>query len=363
MQIRILPLGCGSRAAVLLIAVGLTVYGGIRWVLGEEKAHASKTAASAVNPPETFGKIERVDPALDKILPADAKLQKLATGFDWSEGPVWLPAKKTLLFSDIPPNNILMWDPAGKKLTVFLHPASDIGSVKRGGEPGTNGLLLDKEGRLVTCEHGRRCVSRLEADGKRTVLADKYNGKRLNSPNDAAYHSNGDLYFTDPPYGMEKGWDDPARELDFCGVYRLSPDGKVTLLTKELSRPNGIAFSPDEKTLYVANSDPARPIWMAFDVESSGELANGRVFFDASAWAKGGRKGLPDGLKVDQHGHVFATGPGGVHIFSPAGKHLGTIDTGEATANCGWGEDGSVLYITADMHLGRIKTTTKGAGW
>jgi gluconolactonase len=310
----------------------------------------------------TFGKITRADAAFKQLIPESAELEKLAEGFEWSEGPVWDRQGGYLLFSDIPPNRILKWSPENE-IQVFLEPASDIGSVKRGGEPGTNGLTLDKEGRIVTCEHGRRCVSRIEKDGQRTILADRYNGKRLNSPNDLCYKSNGDLYFTDPPYGLEKNWDDPAREQEFCGVYRLQPDGVVTLLTKELSRPNGIAFSPDEKTLYVANSDPKKPIWMAFDVLADGTLSKGRVFFDSTPWLAAGKKGLPDGLKVDTHGNVFATGPGGVHVFSPTGKHLGSIETGEATANCGWGDDGSTLYITADMFLARVKTATKGAGW
>jgi gluconolactonase len=197
--------------------------------------------------------------------------------------------------------------------------------------------------------------------GKRT-LVDNYMGKRLNSPNDAAFKSSGELYFTDPPYGLPKNWDDPSRELDFCGVYRYGKDGKVTLLTKELSRPNGIAFSPDEKTLYVANSDPEKAIWMAYPVQGDGTIGKGRVFADVTEMVKQ-HKGLPDGMKVDRAGNLFASGPGGIHIYSPDGKLLGRIDTGEATANCAWGDDGSTLYITADMWICRVKTKTRGAGW
>jgi gluconolactonase len=320
----------------------------------------------------TFGTIERKDSALDKLLPKDAKLEKLATGFDWAEGPVWCKkevpgsgiagAAPYLLFSDIPPNRIMKWMPGSTKAIIFMHPAGYTGKEPRGGEPGTNGLVLDKEGHLVACDHGDRRVYRLQSDGTKRTLADRYEGKRLNSPNDLCFKSNGGLYFTDPPYGLEKNWDDPARELDFCGVYRLSKDG-LTLLTKELTRPNGIAFSPDEKTLYVAQSDPAAAIWRAFDVKDDGTITNGRVLFDATDWVKAGKKGLPDGLKVDKDGNLWATGPGGVVVLDKNGKHLGTIDTGEATANCGWGGDGSTLYITADMHLARIKTSTKGAGW
>ena len=321
----------------------------------------------------TFGTIERQEAAFDKLIPQGAKLEKLATGYEWAEGPVWCKKEVPgsgiagrvpfLLFSDIPPNRIMRWSAPSDEAIIFMHPAGYSGAALRGGEPGTNGLALDSEGRLVACDHGDRRVYRLEANGQKETLADKYEGKRLNSPNDLCYKSNGDLYFTDPPYGLEKNWDDPARELDFCGVYRLSKDGKLTLLTKEMTRPNGIGFSPDEKTLYVAQSDPAAAIWKAFDVKDDGTLSNGRVFFDATAWVKAGKKGLPDGLKVDKAGNLFATGPGGVVVFDKAGKHLGTINTSEATANCGWGEDGSMLYITADMHLARIKTTTKGAGW
>ncbi len=211
----------------------------------------------------------------------------------------------------------------------------------------------------------RRSADRaLKPDGKSfETLADKYDGKRFNSPNDAVFKSNGDLYFTDPPYGLEGLNDDPAKELAFNGVYRLAKDGTVTLLTKEMTFPNGIGFSPDEKTLYVAQSDPQAPIWKAFDVKPDGTLGSSRVFADATAWAEAGRKGLPDGLKVDQRGNVFATGPGGVHVFAADGAHLGTIDTGEATANCGFGEDGSVLFVCADMYLGRIQTNTKGLGF
>lgn len=310
----------------------------------------------------TMGKIERLDPRLDTLLPKDARLEKLADGFAWSEGPVWIRDGGYLLFSDIPNNRIVKWKD-GEGISDFMKPAGYTGSRSRGGEPGTNGLLLDPQGRLVCCEHGDRRVSRVEKDGKKSTLADRFDGKRLNSPNDACYKSNGDLYFTDPPYGLEKNWDDPAREQDFCGVYRLTKDGKVTVLTKEMSRPNGICFSPDEKTLYVANSDPKRAIWMAFPVKADGNLGEGKVFFDATPWVQQRKKGLPDGLKVDQKGNLFATGPGGVCIFAPDGKHLGTIDTGVPTANCGWGDDGTVLYVTADKSLCRIKTSTKGPGF
>jgi gluconolactonase len=317
--------------------------------------------ASQEKKPATMGKVISKDPRFDKLIPKGAKIEVLAGGFQWTEGPVWLRDGGFLLFSDIPNNTINKWK-EGEGISVFLKPSGYTGAKERGGEPGSNGLLLDSQGRLILCEHGDRRVTRLEKNGKKTVLADKYMGKRLNSPNDCVFHSNGDLYFTDPPYGLEKNWDDPARELDFCGVYRLSKKGKLTLLTKEMSRPNGIALSIDEKTLYVANSDPKKAIWMSFPVKSDGTLGDGRIFFDAQALTKT-KKGLPDGMKVDHLGNLFATGPGGVLVFTPQGEHLGTIDTGVPTANCAFGDDGTVLYITADKNLCRIKTSTKGKGF
>lgn len=194
------------------------------------------------------------------------------------------------------------------------------------------------------------------------MLAKDYMGKRLNSPNDLTFHSNGDLYFTDPPYGLEKNWDDPARELDFCGVYRIHK-GKIELLTKEMSRPNGITLSPDEKTLYVANSDPKKAIWMAFPVKEDGTLGEGKVFFDATKSVGKSKPGLPDGMRVDTQGNLFATGPGGVLVFDAKGKHLGTIATGVPTSNCAFGDDGSTLYVTADHDVCRIRLSTKGNGY
>jgi gluconolactonase len=316
----------------------------------------------------TVGSIERLDPRFDALVPPGAVIEVLGSGFAWSEGPVWVASDKgglpagCLLFSDIPHNRIHRWQP-DKGLAIFMEPAGFTGPADYGRERGCNGLTLDREGRLILCEHGDRRVARLEPGGGKKTLADSFQGKRLNSPNDAAVHSSGSIYFTDPPYGLPQGWDDPRRELDFCGVYRLAPDGTLTLLCDTMTRPNGIAFSPDEKTLYVAQSDPAAPIWRAFRVAADGTLADGgsggRVFFDASVLAKT-RRGLPDGLKVDAAGNLFATGPGGVLVFAPDGTHLGTLLTGQATANCGFGADGQTLFITADSLLCRVRLATKG---
>lgn len=309
----------------------------------------------------TFGTIERLDPRFDRIIPPGAALEKLDEGFEWSEGPAWDRKANRLYFSDVPRNVVHAWSDAGGRVD-FLRPSGYTGPTPRGGEPGSNGLVIDPEGRLVLCQHGDRRVARACSDGRFETLADRFEGKRFNSPNDAAYKSDGSLYFTDPPYGLAKGNDDPAKEIPYNGVYRLAKDGTVTLLTKEMSFPNGIAFAPDESTLYVANSDPKRAIWMAFPVKDDGTLGAGNVFADFTKQV-GVKPGLPDGMKVDRSGNVFATGPGGVLVFALDGTHLGTIDSGEATANCGWGGDGSTLYVTADMYLGRIATTTKGPGF
>jgi len=318
---------------------------------------------------QPFGKIVRLDPAFDELIGKDAELEVLAGGHVWTEGPVWVPREGGfLLFSDIPRNRVYKWQ-EGKGESVFLEPAGYTGRATNLKEPGSNGLMLDPDGKLVLMEHGDRRVARLEdwASKKKKTLADRYEDKRLNSPNDGTYKSNGDLYFTDPPYGrmLKDGKADefPDRDLDFCGVYRLSKDGKLTLLTKEMTKPNGIALSPDEKTLYVANSDPKKAIWMAFPIKDDGTLGEGKVFFDATKMVHADNPGLPDGMKVDAKGNLFATGPGGVLIFTAEGKHLGTIATGVPTANCAFGNDGSMLYVCADKSLTRIKTKTKGKGF
>ena len=329
-------------------------------------AFATMTITSVnAQAPKTIGSIERLDPAFDKLVPAGATIEVLGSGFDWSEGCCWIKDKGFLVFSDIPPNKIMKWDPKSG-ISVFMEKVGYTGKepfVSPTPEPGTNGLMLDPEGRLVCCCHGDRVIKRIEKDGKITVIADKYEGKRLNSPNDCVYKSNGDLYFTDPPYGLPYREKDPGKELDWFGVYRLGKDGKVTLLTKEMTRPNGIGFSPDEKTLYVAQSDPDAAIWKAFPVNADGTLGASRVLFDGTKWAKEGRPGLPDGMAVDKQGHIWATGPGGVYCFTPEGKLLGRLNTGERTANCKFGDDGKTLFVCADMHICRVKTNVTGTNY
>ncbi len=305
----------------------------------------------------TIGSVERLSPALDAIVPEGAQLEVLSDGHAWVEGPVWVPALQSILYSDIPNNAIYRWRQGGEE-TLWLQPSGYLSDVPRGGQMGSNGLLLARDGRLVLAQHGDRRLARMDAplDNPRPAfetLADSYRGKRLNSPNDVAQRSNGDFYFTDPAYGLD-GSDEP-KELDFQGVYRVSADGSLTLLTDELSAPNGIVFSPDESTLYVSNSDArSQPVIMAYGVRADGTLDEGRVFY--ASWG--------DGMCIDRRGDLFVAGPSnGVLVLSPSGEHLGTLHTTVRTANCTFGDDGSTLYVTANTHLMRIRTTVKGVGF
>ena len=310
-----------------------------------------------------IGQIARLDPGLDNIIDKNAKIEVIGDGFLWSEGPVWVKNGGYLLFSDVPANIIYKWK-EGEKITEFLKPSGYTGTMPYGDEPGSNGLTINNLGQLISCEHGDRRISAMPlAIGGKKTLADNYLGKRFNSPNDIVQKSNGDYYFTDPPYGMPKKEKDSSRETALFGVYRIGKNGLVSLIIKDLTRPNGLAFSPDEKTLYVAQSDPEKAYLMAYPVLADGKVGKGKIFFDATPMVKQGLKGLPDGLKIDKKGNIFTTGPGGILVISPLGKLLGKIETGEATANCAFGNDGSVLYITADMFLLRIQTKTIGVGF
>ncbi|MEP0132876.1 MAG: SMP-30/gluconolactonase/LRE family protein [Eudoraea sp.] len=304
------------------------------------------------------GEIEAYEESFWSIVPKASRIEVIAEGHDWTEGPLWLPEQEMLLYTDIPRNAIYSWK-AGEEAKLYLQPSGFMGENFEGSEPGANGLLLNSEGELVLCQHGDRQMalmqsSVLEPAANYKTLTSAFKGKRFNSPNDATYKSNGDLYFTDPPYGLPQRMDDPNKELDYQGVYRLSQEGELTLLTTEFTRPNGIAFSPDEKKLYVANSDPELAVWKVFDVLDDGSVSNVEIFFDATELVTK-EKGLPDGLKVDNDGNLFATGPGGVFVFSPEGKLLGKIKTGQATSNCAFNEDKSTLYITADSYVLRVR--------
>jgi gluconolactonase len=309
--------------------------------------------------PASAATIVRHDPRFDKLVPKGAKLEKIADGFTWVEGPVWNRQGQYLLFSDIPANTVFKWK-EGEGVKPFLKPGGYTGTAPfTGKEPGSNGLTFDSNGRLVLCKHGDRLIARLEANGTFTTLADRYDGKRINSPNDLVFKSNGDLYFTDPPFGLPKAFDDPDK-APVQGVYRVSMDGKVTLLIKDLKAPNGIAFSPDEKILYVSDVDPKRAAWLAYDVKQDGTVTNGRVFFDATRWRRGPFFG-PDGFKIDKNGNLFGARPGGISVFAPDGTHLGDIETGQPTSNVAWGEDGSTLFVTGGSSVYRMRVVTKGA--
>ena len=305
------------------------------------------------------GSVERLSPMVDKIIPPGELPEIIAEGFEWSEGPVWLPEQGILLFSDIPENSVFQWSEKDG-LKLYLKPSGYTDTLPRGGETGSNGLLLDQKGRLVLCQHGDRRMARMDApldipEPNYITLVDNWQGKRFNSPNDAVFNSHGDLFFTDPAYGMEFRYEDPKREMDFTGVYKLSAKGVLTLLTDQMTAPNGIGLSPDESKLYVANSgEGEQAIWMVYGFREDGSLDKGKIFHVASAEKKI-EKGAPDGLEVREDGIIFATGPGGVWVFSPDGEHLGTVKTGQATSNCTLANEGRYLYITADMYIMRIR--------
>jgi gluconolactonase len=301
--------------------------------------------------------VTRLDPTIDQIVPREVVVEKLAEGFQFIEGPVWVRDGGYLLFSDPNANTIYSWTPEGQ-LSVFRaksgYRGPDIGEY---GQPGSNGLTLDREGRLTINEHGNRRVTRLEKNGVLTVLADRYEGKRLNSPHDLVYKADGALYFTDPPFGLPRFHEDPRKELPYTGVFRYA-DGRLRLLTTDLTGPNGIAFSPDERYLYVTNWDLKKKVVMRYEVTADGGLTNGHVFFDMTGAP--GEEAL-DGLKVDQRGNLYASGPGGLWIISPEAKHLGTIKTPELPANFAWGdEDGRTLYMTARTSLYRVRLGIPG---
>ncbi|MDR6843209.1 SMP-30/gluconolactonase/LRE family protein [Pseudoxanthomonas sacheonensis] len=310
------------------------------------------------------GRVTAFDPSFHAVVAADAKVEKIAEGFTWSEGPAWVAAGNYLLFTDVPENTLYRWSERDG-LSVFLKPSGydgpDTGVLR---EAGANGLFAETGGTVLLADSGSRLVARLDPrTKKKTTLAANFKGKRFNSPNDVVRRSDGAVFFTDPPYGL-KGLDDsPAKELSFNGVYRIDADGTVHLLDDGLSFPNGIALSPDERTLYVSNSDPKRPVWMAYSLDAQGEVLEKRVFADASDLLGEGVPGLPDGMAVSSDGKLFATGPGGVLVFDADGKRLGRIETGAAISNCAFGDDGHTLYMSSHTFVARVRVKTTGFGF
>lgn len=345
----------GRRITGLAALVVFCLCGCSNSRLSAQAASGRPAAKNPVPISSTTADIERLDPAINALVPRNAKLEKVATGFGFTEGPVWRPGMG-LWFSDLTEDVVRQWSPDGKVL-VILRPMGFPARMWGGrGLVGPNAMVADKDGAILLCEHANRRIVRITKDMLISVVVDNYQGKRLNSPNDLVYKSDGSLYFTDPPYGLPQEQTDSAKELPFNGVFRLA-HGKLQVLIKDLDDPNGIAFSPDEKTLYVDNSDPKRKIWMMYDVAPDGTVRNGRVMADATS-SKGA--GNPDGMKLDSQGNIYSAGPGGLWIFSPKGNHLGTIETPEVVANCAWGDDGKTLYIVARTSVYRIRLSVPG---
>jgi len=320
-------------------------------------------AVTAAAEPLGTGRVTRYDAALDAVIAPNASIEKLAEGFTWAEGPVWIAAGY-LLFTDVPENKMYRWSPAENGASVFLSPSGYSGPPLKGvREAGANGLHVDGAGSLLIADSGSRLIARLDlATKRRQTLAASYGGKRFNSPNDIARKRDGTIFFTDPPYGLENGNDSPLKEMKINGVYRLDVDGKVTLIEDSLSFPNGIGLAPDERTLYVANSDPANPIWMRYTLDAKGNVTDRRKLADASDLMGPAAPGLPDGMAIAANGHLFASAPGGVLIMTPEGKRLGRIETGDAIANCAFGDDGRTLYMTSHKILARVRTLVAGSG-
>ena len=309
---------------------------------------------------ESVGRIDRFDESLDSLIATDAVVELLDVGFAWPEGPVWWQRNSCLLFSDIPRNAIYRWSEADGA-SIWMQPSGYTGVAYYGKEPGSNALTFDGEGRLWACEHGDRRISRLEHEGGKISIVDSYQGKRLNSPNDLALSADGDLYFSDPAYGLHRRYDDPRRELPFCGVYLVrSGTREAILVNDELENPNGVAFTPDGRALLVTQSNPLKAYVMRYPILAGGSLGAGEIvrdFTDRTDEAPG----LPDGIKVDLDGNIFTTGPGGVWVLRPDGAILGRVVTGSRIANLCWGDDGSTLYLCADDNLCRVRTRTRGA--
>ena len=324
------------------------------------KEVAEEVIKETVSSYKTMGTIERLSPKLNEIISENAKMEIIAEGYQWSEGPLWLETEQTLIWSDVPKNTIYSWK-EGEDAKVYLTPSGYTGEEpSKSREPGSNGLLFNPDGKLVLSQHGDRRMAMMDAplnapEAKFVTIVDNFNGKKFSSPNDAVYDSEGNLFFTDPPYGLPGQNESEDKEIDFNGVYKVSTDGNVTMLVDSITRPNGIAFSPDFTKCYVASSDPKKAIITVYDISEEKTFTNGKIFFDGTSMVAQGKRGLPDGLKIDNKGNVFATGPGGVLIFSPDGEHLGTLNTTQPTANCCFNTDKSILYITANSYILRLE--------
>jgi gluconolactonase len=333
-------------------AAALSLLAGCSSSTAAKKGPAEKSAAGV-------GNIVRLDPAFDELVPNDAQIEKVAGGFTFIEGPLWRPniGSGALWFSDVIGNVVRQWTPDGKVIELLNPGGYDgKGNLPAGGYNGPNGMATDKDDTVLLCQHGYRRIVRIDKNMQITTVVDKFEGKRLNSPNDVVFRSDGAFYFTDPPYGLPKGDADPAKELKFNGVYRYK-NGKLQAVIKDLSTPNGIAFSPDQNTLYIGNSEETHKFWEAYDVNPDGTVKNPRLIKDVTSEKE---EGVPDGMKVDSKGNIYGTGPGGIWVFSPDGRHLGTIKPPEIPANCGWGDDGKSLYMTARTGLYRIKLAVAG---
>lgn len=304
----------------------------------------------------TVGSVEILDSEINTLLSGEAKIEVLASGFEWAEGPLWLADQNALIFTDVPTNKIWKWTEVDS-LTLFLEPSGYLGTETNKKEPGANGLALDADGGLILCQHGERRIAKMnsplsEPKPDFTDLISEYEGQKFNSPNDLVVNKSGQIFFTDPPYGLDD-WD--PKELDFQGVYRLNTDGSIKLVLDSLNRPNGIGLSPDQNTLYIAQSDAQKARYYAFELDENGDVVSGRILLDVTESVGDGRPGLPDGLTVHSSGTLFATGPGGVWVINSKGKHLGTILTGQGTANCAFDSNENYLYMTADAFLMRVK--------
>ncbi|MEE2778297.1 MAG: SMP-30/gluconolactonase/LRE family protein [Acidobacteriota bacterium] len=319
----------------------------------EEPAPEPAAAPTETEEPTSTGSVDGIDPRFSELIAADATVEKVAEGFQFIEGPVWVGgADGHLLFSDIPADTVYQWSESGGQ-SVFLNPVF-LPELETGGQGGSNGLTLDHAGRVILCEHGNRRVARIDENGTRVTVVDRVDGKRLNSPNDIVYHSSGAAFFTDPPYGLAGP---ESAELEVNGVYRLDNDGTAHLEADGQSRPNGIGLSPDQKTLYVANSDVEARLWMAYSINDDLSLGEGTVHLDLTDSAD---MGVPDGLAVDTLGNLWASGPGGIVVIAPDGTHLGTVRPAEQPANAGFGDDGKTLYMTARTGLYRVRTNIQG---